>query len=155
MKWASSLPVFCVMALMSVGMVSLYSVSPAHDSTRYLSRQLIAAGIGVTGALLVVAVGIGGCDRWRGFSTAGGVAPGPGAGRRGQSQRARRWFRFGGFQFQPSDLAKLALLVALAHYGAYYQRLMQGFRRGMLLPTLLVGAVVGLIFSNRTGARRS
>jgi cell division protein FtsW len=59
---------------------------------------------------------------------------------------ARRWFKLGIGNFQPSELAKLALVVALAHYGERYQRFMPTFRRGLLLPGLIVLAVLSLIF---------
>jgi len=54
---------------------------------------------------------------------------------------ARRWFVFGGFSFQPSDLAKLALVVFLARFMA--KRDIKSFRRGFL-PAM--GAIAILFF---------
>jgi cell division protein FtsW len=59
---------------------------------------------------------------------------------------ARRWFRYGGLNFQPSELARLALIIALAHYGERYQRYMKSLRRGLLFPGLMMSAVLALIF---------
>lgn len=147
MKRVATLLIVVVMALLSLGLVMLYSVSPAQDSTRFLSRQVIAGAVGLAGGAAIVTVGYKRLRRaaWLLFGIAllllvavlvVGV----------RINGARRWFRFGGLQFQPSDLAKLALVVVLAHYGAYCQRLMRTFRWGVLYPLLIVSPVVGLVF---------
>lgn len=60
---------------------------------------------------------------------------------------AQRWLRIGeGFSFQPSELAKLALLIYLADYLARKQDRLKNFWRGFLPPLLIVGGIVGLIF---------
>ena len=56
---------------------------------------------------------------------------------------AHRWIPLGLLNFQPSELAKLAFIMALAHYLMYrsnYRRL-----RGLLVPFLLTLIPVGLI----------
>ncbi len=58
---------------------------------------------------------------------------------------ARRWIRFSGFSFQPSELAKLALPIFLAYWLA--KREETSNIRDTVAPTLLVLAVfAGLIF---------
>jgi len=59
---------------------------------------------------------------------------------------ARRWLSFGAARFQPSELAKIALILVLAWYGERYQRQMSGWWKGFARPMALVGVVVGLIF---------
>jgi cell division protein FtsW len=60
---------------------------------------------------------------------------------------ARRWIGAPGLpHFQPSELAKLALIVFLALYGDRFQRQMAGFTRGLLLPGSIIAAVLALIF---------
>jgi cell division protein FtsW (lipid II flippase) len=59
---------------------------------------------------------------------------------------ARRWIRKGVFRLQPSELAKLSLIIFLAHYCERYLRQMQSFKRGVLIPAGFCGVVMGLIF---------
>lgn len=147
MKLVTTVLIVCVLALMSIGMVTLYSLSPVHDTMRYLSRQLIAASLGLAGAIVLVSLDYRRLRSWTWvfFVVAVlllvcvlvfGV----------KVNGARRWFRLAGFQFQPSDFAKLALLLALAHYGAAHQRLMRSFWQGLAVPGLISGLLLGLVF---------
>jgi cell division protein FtsW len=59
---------------------------------------------------------------------------------------ASRWLKVGGFTVQPSELAKIALILALAWYGERFQRQMGTFFKGIVVPGLFIGCVLGLIF---------
>jgi len=59
---------------------------------------------------------------------------------------ARRWFDFHGVRFQPSELAKLALVILLAWYGHHFQRQMHTLNRGVVLPGVFIVLVLGLVF---------
>ncbi len=73
-----------------------------------------------------------------------GLVLAPGIGMRHGG--ARRWLELRGLSFQPSEFAKLALLVALARYGERCGRQMGACLRGIVIPGFAIGLVVGLIF---------
>lgn len=52
-------------------------------------------------------------------------------------QGAQRWLGFGGFRVQPSEFAKIALILALAHYFAESQKLTPRGLLDLLRPALL------------------
>ena len=59
---------------------------------------------------------------------------------------ARRWVQLPGTRFQPSEFAKIALIIALAHYCERKGGKMDTFKYGMLVPGLGMGLFLGLIF---------
>ncbi len=151
MKLAATTLVFCVAALMSLGMVMLYSSSMAQVGARYLIMQL------VWGALGLVACGVAAAVDYRLlkkfalpmliFSVlllALVLVPIPDICMR--INGARRWINLGVARFQPSELAKLALIMTLAWYVDAHPRCMSTFRRGLVLPGAMIGVVLGLIF---------
>ncbi len=158
MKVAVTTLAFCVAALLALGMVMLYSTSMGmamrgagapQVGTHYLLMQLIWCALGL--GLCITATSLDyrllKLIAWPLFILAvlllalvlekhlGAV--------RGN---ARRWFSFGGVSFQPSELAKLALVVLLAWYGERFQRQMHTALRGMVWPGLLICPMLGLVF---------
>ncbi len=57
----------------------------------------------------------------------------------------KRWFSVGPINFQPSELAKLAVILILAHLIAANQNLMKTFKFGVLFLGSLVGLVCVLV----------
>lgn len=58
---------------------------------------------------------------------------------------SRRWIGWHSVRVQPSEFAKIALIVALSGWFAINQGVTRTFLRGFLLPGLVLMAVVGLI----------
>lgn len=58
---------------------------------------------------------------------------------------ASRWLDLRVAGFQPSEFAKFALIIVLAHYAEFHRRQMAGVGRGLVLPGLLVAPLLGLI----------
>ncbi len=157
MKVAVTVLVFCVAALLALGMVMLYSSSMESWDRRthseigahYLVMQLIWCALGL-GLCLTAAL----LDRrllkkfaWPllGFTLVLlALVVVPHIGKR--INGASRWFSFHGVSLQPSEFAKIALILALAWYGEHFQRQMRTWKRGILFPGLFIGLTLGLIF---------
>ena len=149
MKAATTLLLFSVLGLLVLGIVILVSASTGQPQARYLIMQPIWAFIGLAACavaawfdyrwfkrlwwiLLLATIGLL-CLVW---------APSIGV----KANGARRWVNILGFGFQPSEIAKIALIVALAWYGERYQRFMDTFWRGLVVPALGIGVLLALIF---------
>jgi cell division protein FtsW len=150
MKLVVTVLAFCVAALLALGMVMLYSSSMAQVGARYLIAQLIWCALGLALCLVAAALDYRLLKKfaWPIFILAVVLLallfePHIGVRKNG----ATRWLGHGRTSFfQPSELAKLALLIALAWYGEHYQRQMPTWKRGILLPGVFVAVVLGLIF---------
>jgi cell division protein FtsW len=152
MKVAVTTLAFCVAALLALGLVMLYSASMTQVGAHYLMLQLIWCALGfalcvaataldyqllkkaalplfIVALVLLVAV----------------LLPLP-HGITKNINGAHRWFILPGMRLQPSEFAKLALIIMLAWYGDHCQRLMQTWKRGVVMPGLLIAAVLGLVF---------
>ncbi len=148
MKLATTTLFTFVVALLALGMVMLSSASTGQPEARYLIMQPIWCGIGLIACWLLAA----GDYRWlKKFSgllllvavALLGLVIIPGVSK--EIKGAHRWLEVAGLRLQPSELAKLALIIALAHFGERYQRQMPTFRRGLLLPGLIILPVLALI----------
>ena len=149
MKLAVTVLVFCVAALLALGMVMLYSSSMAQVGSRYLIMQMIWCGLGLLSALTITFLDYRFLKRiwWILLGLALlllvlvlvphiGVVRG----------HARRWFSLGPASFQPSEFAKVAVLIALAWYAERYRRQMPNWKTGIIIPGLVIGLAAGLIF---------
>ena len=149
MKVASTTLVFVVSALLALGLVMLYSATMFHRGGAFLGSQAMGCCIG-----LVICIGMAMLDYQvlKRISVPALVLalilllavmiPGIGLERNG----ARRWLQLPGTTFQPSEFAKLAVIVALAHYCERKGREMGTFRYGLLIPGMVLVLFLGLIF---------
>lgn len=58
---------------------------------------------------------------------------------------SKRWIGLSSFRVQPSEFAKIALIIALAGWYATHEAMTRTFLRGFLLPGLLLASIVALI----------
>jgi cell division protein FtsW len=155
MKVAITILVFCVAALLALGMVMLYSASMAdvtrHNAvvaqvgTRYLMMQLVWCALGLAACVVATLVDYRWLKRIWWLPLGVSLLLLALVLERPEINGARRWFSFHGMHFQPSEFAKIALIIALAWYGEHYQRQMPLLKRGILIPSLLIGVTMVLI----------
>jgi len=140
--------------LLCTGIVMIYSASAIYayenlgDSAYYLKRHLIYVLIGMLSCFFVMSID------YHKFQKAAkplvlfsavllllllipGVAK--------QVGGARRWFRFAGLSFQPSELAKFAIIIYVAEFLSRKKSEISSFFHGFLPVLLVVGFVSGLI----------
>ncbi len=149
MKAATSLLLFSVLGLLVLGIVMLVSASTGQQEARYLIMQPIWAGVGLVGLLVAASGDYRWIKKFWWALLALAVVllalvwvPHVGIMKNG----ARRWIGFESFRLQPSEFAKIALIISIAWYGERFQRHMGTFTRGVLIPGVGIGSVLFLIF---------
>lgn len=149
-----------VLALITFGAVMSFSASYAFaefrydDSTYFIKRYILFAVMSIIGT--AVFVFIGNPRLWRIFG-AGSYAvsiillllvlvKGSSGG------GAQRWLSFGFFTVQPSEIAKMAVVMTLALYMAFYEKEIKSvhvfggsFRKGVLVPGMIIGIICALV----------
>ncbi len=142
---------FVVVALMGLGLIMVYSASSVtslatmSDGLHYFKRQLMWV---VFGLLAMIGFAQFPYKRLENIAVPLiGIAIFllilvllPGVAR--DIGGAKRWLRFGGIGFQPSELAKLCFVIYMAHSISIKQDKIKNFLHG-LLPDL---AITGLLF---------
>ncbi|WNM59401.1 putative lipid II flippase FtsW [Candidatus Nitrospira allomarina] len=140
------------LALSLGGLVMVFSASGVMaenkftNATYYLQRQIVWMLLGF-GVLLVgsfidyrqwkqwIPMVVGGCIV--GLLLVLAVGP--------QINGARRWLALGFFSIQPTEMAKLAVVLYLAAFLSNPQRRVTDWKRGFLPPVAMVGIMCGLI----------
>ncbi len=143
--------------LTSIGVLMMFSASYAKayydtgNSAYYFVRQ---AGFAALGIVVTIVVGRLNYFIWYRLSIPILVAsivlllmvliPGVGVTHNG----ATRWLRLG-LEFQPSEIAKLGLILSFAAMMAVWQDKMDTFRYGVLPYVLILGAIAGLLVAQK------
>ena len=149
MRTAATTLILCVGGLLALGIIMLYSSSMSEKGAHYLAMQATWAAVGITACLFAAL-----CDyRWikkftwpiyllTVIALIAVLSPQLGVLKNG----SRRWFDLGFAYFQPSEAAKLGLIMVLAWYGEKYQRQMRTFKGGLVIPGLIIGAILLPVF---------
>ena len=140
------------LALSLGGLVMVFSASGVMaenkftDSTYYLQRQIVWMVLGFGVLLAGSLINYGQWKRWIPAVVVGCVAGlllvlgiGP------QINGARRWLTFGLFSIQPTEMAKLGVVLYLAGWLSNPNRRVTDWQRGFLPPVVIVGMMCGLI----------
>ena len=149
----SSILLCCVLTLAALGAVMVFSVISARASTvgvgvKYLLKHLLWVGIGLAGMTVMSRIDYRDLQkRWVYIAVIGFVVliavlvPGVGTFKNG----ARRWIRLGPVGFQPSECAKMAVLVTVCSLLARRRGERMTLKRDLLPPMAVVGVASCLI----------
>lgn len=145
--------VIAVVALTALGVVMLtstgaYAQDAKGDPFYFLKNQLQWLGVGVVACVVAAIVDYRHLEkRWWWVYIAAAVLLAccfvPHLGK--EINGARRWIRVGGQTFQPSELGKLAALIALAWWYSRKETDPKSFLGGFVYPLMGVGVLIALI----------
>lgn len=143
-----------VLALLGIGLVMIYSASSVatltdyNDPYYYLNRQGLWAGLGLFTMAVMSRISYRQWNRWA--LPVMGVSIilllcvlHPSIGR--VVNGARRWIEIGGQRFQPSEFAKLALIIFTASGLSKNRHKLKNVITGRLSYVILAGGICGLI----------
>lgn len=148
--------IYIVAALVGVGLVMIYSTSiddpgTVNHHSRFIFKHMLWVLLGAAALVIMATVDYHHLQRYPIVIYAAGLiglllvmVPGIGA----EINGARRWVRFGnGFGFQPSDLAKICLIVFLSSYVVKYSDRMREFKRGFVIPMVFILAYMAILMA--------
>ena len=138
-------------AILIIGLAALYSASHVYaftyegDSYFYISKQLIFAGVGFAGMLFASMVDYHILHKWAWivwgisliFLVLAYFMP--------SKTGIHRWVSLGSFSFQPSEIAKFALVLLFAHLISLNHKQMKTFKAGFLPLFLILGLTCFLV----------
>lgn len=148
--------VWMVVALLALGLVMVYSASVAlpdnpkftlYASTHFLTRHAMSIVIGFVAAIVIVQFPLSLWERYAPWIFVGTLLALvavliPHVGR--EVNGARRWIPLGVMNFQPSELAKLAMALYAADYMVRKMEVKENFFRAVFPMAIAVG-VVGVL----------
>ena len=145
-----------VLVLLTVGLVMLFSASHAFafynegNSFYYIERQLFFAVVGVVAMIFASQINHKFIQKWAIllYIFAALLLAFADLFMRDQYGFAR-WIYIGSFSFQPSEIAKFALIVLFAHLAATNAAKMQSFRYGVLPFGVALGIIAVLVILSR------
>ena len=148
--------VWVIVALMALGLLMVYSASIAlYDSPRFanyppfhfLTRHLLGMGIGLIAALVTVQIPVATWERWAPWVFVAAlvmlvIVLVPHVGK--VVYGARRWIPMGVMNFQPSELAKMAIGMYAASYMVRKMDVKENFVQAVW-PMVVALGVVGVL----------
>jgi len=142
------------LALLLIGLVMVTSASitlaerQVGDAFAYLDRQLLSAALGLGCATLMLLVPMSLWERSAPLLLAGAflllvIVLVPGIGH--EVNGSRRWIRLGPINFQPSEVARVALLAYVSAYAVRYQEALASSWQGFFKPLAVIGVASALL----------
>jgi len=147
-NWVTAYLVVASLCLTTLGLVMLFSAGAVRGAQDLLSKQtvwlLLSLGAGAYMAYVDLSLVRRFTPLLFGLCILGLVLtllPGIGVKVNG----AQRWIGLGPLRIQPSEFAKIGLVLLFAHYFASNQRKITTFTQGFMIPSILLGLIAGLI----------
>ena len=149
------MPVLIIlMLILVIGLVCMYSASYAYafywydgDSYYFIKRQLAFAVLGVVAMLMISTIDYHVLHKFSWVLWIVSLALLVVAYIMPSSTGIHRWIRIPGIgQFQPSEVAKFALIVLYAHLVSLNHKKMKTFTKGYLPFMAILGITCGLVF---------
>ncbi len=151
-----------VLLLLAVGLAMLYSASYAQSlydtgytvSTKYLQKQAVCALIGLAAMVAFSRISPRVWQKSAWLSYAASIVLLLSVLFAGQEVNgAKRWISIAGIQFQPSELAKFALIVLFARLTRSFGSGAKEFRKGVLgFATAMLGILIPLALEKHLSA---
>lgn len=147
-NWVSIYIVAVALGLTTLGLVMLFSAGAVRGAQSLLTKQFIWLGMSVFVGVYAAFMNLewlrrralllyGVCM----IALALTLVPGLGVKVNG----AQRWLGLGPLRVQPSEFAKIGLVVILAVYFSARQRDIKTFTWGFFMPSMIIGCCCGLI----------
>lgn len=145
---------YTVLCLLGIGVVMVYSASAVsanvnfNDSYYFLKRQMVWVILGLAAMIMTMNIDY---HVWQKFAKPIMIVTIillvlvliPGAGK--VVNGARRWLGAGSIYLQPSEIAKLSMVLFMAYNLTKYQEKMKSFVKGVLPQIFLLLIIFGLI----------
>lgn len=143
------------LVLLTIGLVMLFSASYAYafynkgNSFYYIERQLLFAVMGIAAMLVVSQVNYKILQKYSLLLYAAAIVLLIIALFMRDERGFARWIYIGSFSFQPSEIAKFAIIVLFAHFATTNAGKMKTFKYGVLPFVVCLGVVVLLIIAEK------
>ena len=138
----------CVGIIMIYSASSIYAYSSMGDSLYFLKRHLVYLAVGFAMMLFAMVYDLKKLQKLSKPIILASIfllllVLIPHIGR--ETAGARRWFRVGPINFQPSEFAKLAIIIYMADFASRKGILIKSFFKSYLPAVMVLGAVLGLV----------
>ena len=141
-----------LMIILIIGLATLYSASHVYafnyndgDSFFYIRKQAIFAAMGLVAMLGISMVDYHILHRWSWLIWGGSMAFLVAALFMPSQTGIHRWVAIGPISFQPSEVAKFALVLLFAHLISLNHKKMKTFLHGFLPFLVILGMTCGLV----------
>ncbi|MCX7710928.1 MAG: stage V sporulation protein E [Clostridia bacterium] len=143
-----------VLVLLSLGIIMVFSASAAHaynymhDSYHFLKKQLVSVAVGLVVMLVTMQIDYRKIGKWSPILLVSSIVllilvliPGVGSKVNG----SQRWFIYGPLNLQPSEIAKLAVILFYSYSLSKRKDQLQYFFKGLLPYLVLIGVFAALL----------